>query len=222
MNRKFPLIIIYALLVVSCSNQTQTTTLPSGEDTSKSMQANSSENPVTNREWQISFGLTHDPEKDSVWGKPVSYYINNPECIELARKFYYGKMTPTDDDSTAILLAQSSSENKELRPFYRWCLDRTIDIQDGALGEYTGLPAREYLQNYPKEFIEFIDHDKSGNTLSNWIDAISYSGFYMEDDYKDTVAIKARIIKEIKLNCKDCSAIQMARLDSIVTVLYRL
>ena len=51
-------------------------------------------------DWQLGFGLTHDPEKDSVWGKPVSYYLKDKDCSAIAFDFYHGYMRPTDNGAT--------------------------------------------------------------------------------------------------------------------------
>lgn len=106
-----------------------------------------------NRDWQDGFGLTHNPDIDSIWNKPVSYYLSDKECSGLASDFYYGELRPSDNGTTSELLNLITTDNNKLRPFYRWCLNKPIQIQDGALGEYTGVPARQYAEKFPKEFL---------------------------------------------------------------------
>lgn len=101
-------------------------------------------------DWQEGFGLTYSIDFDSVWGKPMRYYITNRNCDSVARDFYLGVYRPKDEPKTARLLSLITTDNDSLRPFYRWILNKTILIQDGALGEYTGLPARKYAEKYPK------------------------------------------------------------------------
>ena len=74
--------------------------------------------------WQDSFGLTHDPEPDSVWGKPVKFYIGNPKCSAIAIDFYEGQFRPTDNNTTAALLELVTTDDNNLRPFYRWCVNK--------------------------------------------------------------------------------------------------
>ena len=123
---------------------------------------------LNNRNWQADFGLTHDPEKDSIWFKPVSYYLNDKNCSGLASDFYYGILRPSDDGTTDELLKLATSDNNKLRPFYRWCLNKTIIIQDGALGEHTGVPARKYAEKFPQEFFSYMDIDTSGEKYNEW------------------------------------------------------
>src|SRR4051812_7025503 len=85
-------------------------------------------NSTTDTSWQKGFELTHDPDVDSISGKPVSYYINDPKCAGIVSEFYYGYFRPTDNGATAELLKYAVSDNDKLRPFYRWCLNKTIQI----------------------------------------------------------------------------------------------
>ena len=141
---------------------------------------------VYNIDWQEGFGLTHDTLVDSIWQKPVKFYLDQPGCSPLARDFYFGIFRPSDNDSTAELLELATTDNGQLRPFYRWCLNKTIQIQDGALGEYTGVPARRYAEKFPIEFFVYMDQDTSGSRYLDWTAAISYSGFYDYDNDEQT------------------------------------
>jgi hypothetical protein len=169
------------------------------------------------RNWQESFGLKHDPDEDTVWNKPVSYYISDKECSGLARDFYYGELRPSDNGMTEELLQLVTTDNNKLRPFYRWCLNKTIQIQDGALGEYTGVPARQYAEKFPKEFFEYMDYDTTGNKYLDWVNSILYSGFYDKDDYKKPKDIRKRLIQTMKANCKNCSEQLKKRIDKFAT-----
>ncbi len=169
-----------------------------------------------NRDWQKGFDLTHNPEEDSVWNKPVSYYIFDKDCSGLASDFYYGELRPSDNGMTEELLNLVTTDNNKLRPFYRWCLNKTIQIQDGALGEYTGVPARHYAEKFPKEFFEYMDYDKTGDKYLDWVNSILYSGFYDQDDYKKPQDIRKRMSQAMKKNCKDCSEQLKERIDKFV------
>ena len=164
-------------------------------------------------DWQEGFGLTHEPDKDTIWYKPVNFYITDKECSGLSIDFYFGRLRPSDDYVTDELLKLAITDNKKLRPFYRWCLNKTIVIQDGALGEHTGIPARKYAEKFPKEFFEYMDIDTSGQKLIDWIGSISYSGFYDEDDYEKPKLIQHRMAQTMKLNCKNCDKKTINRID---------
>ena len=167
----------------------------------------------SNNDWQQGFGLTHNPEVDSIWGKPVKFYIDNPKCSPIAIDFYQGQFRPADNNTTAALLSLVTSNDNDLRPFYRWCLNKTIQIQDGALAEYTGVPARQYAEKFPKEFFMYMDYDTTGNKYTDWVNAILYSGFYDRDDYKMPQAIRKHMTETMKKNCNFCSDQLKKRID---------
>ncbi|MBS0646223.1 MAG: hypothetical protein JSR97_06495 [Verrucomicrobia bacterium] len=163
--------------------------------------------------WQEDFGLTHDPEIDSIWFKPVKFYIDNPKCSPIAIDFYQGQFRPTDNQTTEALLKLVATDDNNLRPFYRWCLNKTIQIQDGALAEYTGVPSRKYAEKFPKEFFQYMDIDTTSEKYKDWVGAISYSGFYDNEDYKKTAIIRQRMTSLMKQNCKNCSIELQSRID---------
>ena len=162
-------------------------------------------------DWQSGFNLSHDPNKDSIWGEAVDYYISDPACDALAFDFYYGSFKPEDNASTAELLDLCLTSNVKLRPFYRWCLDKTIEVADGALAEYPGEPARKYAEKYPEEFFEFVDAPENKHSYYNWVDIIAYSGLY-EYKYQNDKAYKA-ILSRMTNNCKDCSDELISRIE---------
>ncbi|SEG41222.1 hypothetical protein SAMN05421847_2259 [Halpernia humi] len=171
------------------------------------------ENIAKITDWQEGFNLSHNPKNDSIWGKPVEFYLNNKNCDSTAIKFYFGKYRPTDEPETQRLLNLTPTNNDSLRPFYRWILNKTILIQDGALGEYTGVSARRYAEKYPKEFFEYMDFDKSGEKYLDWTNAILYSGFYDKEDFKDSKQIQTDLIQTMSLNCKNCDEKMKNRID---------
>jgi hypothetical protein len=214
---KFPLLIFTLLLFIACSDK---------EAKTKNLSKTTSVDTVIKHDtlyinndpdWQQGFGLTHEPEKDSVWGKPVKFYIDNKNCSPIAIDFYLGEFRPTDNNTTAALLSLVTTDDNSLRPFYRWCLNKTIQIQDGALAEYTGVPARQYAEKFPKEFFEYMDTDTTKEKYSDWVSSISYSGFYDKDDYKKSGDIRKRMTQAMKENCKNCSEQLMKRIDKFAT-----
>jgi hypothetical protein len=162
--------------------------------------------------WQQNFGLTHDPEVDSIWGKPVKYYLENPKCSPIAIDFYTGAFRPSDDSTTAGLLALVITQEDDLRPFYRWCLNKTIQIQDGALSEYTGVPARQYAERYPKEFFEYMDIDTTMEKYKDWVGAIAYSGFYDFDENTKPEEMRKRLLQTMNGNCSNCGELLYMRI----------
>lgn len=202
MNKFFCL--VFLSFILSCKNNKDSV----NQDV---IQTKTTENNL-NTDWQENFGLTHDIDKDSIWNKPVRFYVDNPNCDKTAIAFYFGKFRPGDNKETSRLLELVVSDDINLSPFYRWVLDRTILVQDGALGEYTGVPARKYAEKFPNEFFEYMDIDPSGEKYSNWYNSILYSGSYEEDDYKPEI-IRQNLARTMKSNCKNCNENMKKRID---------
>ena len=161
------------------------------------------------RDWQKDFGLSHNPNEDTILGNPASMYLNNVHCSGLAKAFYYGQYKPTDDFITPELLNLALTEQDSLRPFYLWCLSKTILISDGALGEYIGSPARAFIEQYPKAFFELMDKENSPQLYNKWVSGIRYSGlldFYYTDKRFSRSEIQQILEKEMLKNCVSCSA----------------
>jgi hypothetical protein len=155
-----------------------------------------------NGDWQEEFGLSHDPKKDSIWGKPVSYYIEDEDCNAIAFDFYYDYIRPSDNGTITELLKLACSDNKKLRPFYRWCLHKTLFVSDGALSESVGVPARKYAEKFPDEFFEFLDFEKNKEEYEIWTSAIQYSGFFDYPNFKSNGELIDEHFKRMSKNLK--------------------
>ena len=147
----------------------------------------------------------------SIGGKPASFYLNNPKVSPLAKALYTARFRPTDNDSTARLLALVTTNDNSIRPFYRWCLDFTITISDGALGEYPGVPALAYATKFPQEFFAYMDKDASGQRYKRWVEIIAYSGLSNYNEAKPL--IRKGIIEDMTKKCQPCSAATNQRIN---------
>lgn len=143
------------------------------------------------------------PLPDFVGGKPVSFYLYNANIASIAKAFYRSQFRPGDNDSTTQLLSYVTTADSTIRPFYRWCLDFTITISDGALGEYPGDPALQYATKFPAEFFKYMDEDRSGERYKRWTEIIAYSG--LNDYSKPESEIQKEIINSLQQNCVSCS-----------------
>jgi len=164
-----------------------------------------------NKDWQKSFGLTHDPNIDSIWFKPVSYYLEDKECSPIAFEFYYGYIKPSDNGTTIELLKLAKTDNNKLRPFYRWCLNKTLIVSDGALGELVGVPARQYAEKFPDEFFNYLDIANNDGQYEMWTNAIAYSGYFDFDEYDNDKLNTQRLEKTMFSNLKNKSTSNINR-----------
>lgn len=162
--------------------------------------------------WKDRLTNVEYPLPDTIAGEAVSFYLQNPKINQIAKAFFEGKYRPSDNDSTELMFSDITTPDSKLRPFYRWCLDFTISISDGALGEYLGIPAFDYARMYPQEFFEFIDKDKSGQRYQQWIEMIAYSGL---NNYDDEFPAD-KIIGEIESNCLNCNQVIKERISYFI------
>ncbi|MES2837598.1 MAG: hypothetical protein V4667_08745 [Bacteroidota bacterium] len=163
------------------------------------------------KDWQKGFGLTHNLDKDSIWYNPVSYYISDSNCSGLAIDFYYGYLRPSDNGTTIELLKLATTNNKKLRPFYRWCLNKTLIISDGALAEVVGVPARQYVEKFPDDFFEYIDIEATNEKYKMWTQAIVYSGYFDYNDYDNYNLNRKRLEEKMTKNLQIKSAENLKR-----------
>ncbi|WP_345949826.1 hypothetical protein ABDD95_23555 [Mucilaginibacter sp. PAMB04274] len=198
-------LIIVLTLFFACNiyAQTNTTSIKS-----------KSHNKPTGDFWIDYFAIKHNPYKDSIDGKPVKFYLDHPKVAPIAKNFYKGKYRPSDNDSTSLLLSLCLTNNAEIRPFYRWCLNATIEIADGALSEYPGEPALNYAIKYPKEFFGYMDKDKSGIRYKNWVQIIAYSGL---PSYNNITFAKKYIVTRLTANCSNCTISYKHKIQKLAT-----
>lgn len=93
---------------------------------------------------------------DSLNGKPISFYLENPETNELVKSFYQGEFLPSDNDKTFALLDILVEKNEVIYPFYFHCLNSICLLSDGALSEVMGNPCLKMVYNYPNYTFSFF------------------------------------------------------------------
>ncbi len=200
---KFFILITY-VLSLSCNTKSRKVTPP--VDSLKTKIANTNQDTeILNKNLGVDRLTGNEYHKpDSFGGRPASFYLHNPKVAPIAKAFYLCKYRPIDDDSTTLLLSLVTNDDNDIRPFYRWCIDLTIQISDGALAEYPGEPALKYAIKFPKEFIEYMDNDTTLRRYGCWTEIINYSG--LPDYDKDSTYNCNYIIHKMTSNCKNCSA----------------
>jgi hypothetical protein len=203
LQMKFFLLAI--LFLVAC-NDNRTKTQKISADTTKSVNTLDTL-PIENL-WVDKLNGNKYYKPDSFNYRPASFYLSNPKVSPIAKALYNEQFRPEDNDSTTQLLALITTDNNEIRPFYRWCLDLTIQISDGALAEYPGEPALKYAIKFPREFMDYMNSDTSLARYGRWTEIITYSGLPNQDSTYNY----NYIVRKMSVNCKDCSK---QTLDSI-------
>ena len=200
-----PLIFISSLLLFACNDREKSSGQTSIDTTQVKLKvaALDTTQPVGNM-WVDRLNNAKYSLPDTIGGKPISFYLDNPKVASIAKSLYKGQFRPEDNDTTTQLLALVVTDDSIIRPFYRWCLDFTIQISDGALGEYPGEPALKYSTKFPKEFFTYMDKDTTGRRYKQWTEIMAYSGF---NDYtKKATEIQKEITSKMISNCKSCNS----------------
>ena len=198
---KFLLILL--VTCIACKNSTQINHKISADSAATLLQkVLSDSNNLSTNIWIDRLNVQKYSLPDSIGGKPVSFYLNNPNIDPIAKALYRGQFRPTDNDSTTALLTNVTTSDNTLRPFYRWCLDFTISISDGALAEYPGKPALKYALAFPKEFLNYINKDISGRRFARWTSIIAYSG--LEDYNRNKFEVEKEIVSKMISKCPSC------------------
>ena len=196
-------IIIAFVFFTACNNNKQASQQTSTDSSTTISQKNSADTTNSYKNiWVDRLNGEKYSLPDTISGKHVSFYLNNPKVASIAKALYNGKFRPTDNDSTTKLLSYVITDDNTIRPFYRWCLDFTIAISDGALGEYPGSPALAYATKFPKEFFDYMDKDTSGQRYKQWTEIIAYNG--LNDYNKKKSEIEKEIISKMLLKCPSC------------------
>ena len=187
-----PLLALYACKQVFQKN----TTSGSGSFTA-------SQSAKTNG-WAQQTGITLNSLQDSIWEQPVQYYLDRPGCSPLALRFYEGNLPLHNSDSVVALFALTTTADPELRPFYRWCLTKAMQLPHIDLAELAAAPARSYAESFPNEFFYYMDQDGTGDRYRIWADAIGYGG-YTDTSTESYTDARAALVRHMKKNCRSCN-----------------
>jgi hypothetical protein len=207
-------VLLTLMLISACTDNKQAplqTSTESSKIFSQPVSVDTTKNPTNI--WIDRLTGEKYPLPDSIGGKPIAFYLNSSKVASIAKALYKGQFRPTDNDSTTLLLSYVTTNEKTIRPFYRWCLDFTIAISDGALAEYPGEPALNYAIKFPEEFFNYLDNDPTYRRFARWTAIITYSG--LPDYGKDSTFNYNIIVEKMTANCKECPKSMIERIKAL-------
>lgn len=167
-------------------------------------------NPKINNDIKEDTTIKKYSTNDTIQKMNFEFYLHEKNISELAKNYYTGKFKPTDNPETDKLLNLSLTTDTTLRPFYFWCLNDIISNADGALMEYVGEPARRYIEEFPVEFLYYIDNRRIN--VADWQTAINYSGYYGNEQSENAKAVLKNFTTAILKKCTHCNDFQIKRL----------
>lgn len=94
----------------------------------------------------------------------IHFYLSHPKVSKTAKDFYNKKFKVSDDDRTFSIFDSLNTKNNATRPFYIFLCSKIMEHSDGALSEFTGSCAKEFIEKHPKALFDFF---KQPNKLLN-------------------------------------------------------
>ena len=135
---------------------------------------------------------------DSLNGKPISFYIENPETNELVKSFYQGEFLPSDNDETFELLDILVEKNEVIYPFYFHCLNSICLLSDGALSEVMGEPCLKMVSNYPNYTFSFFV--ENSELFEDYTGMIGYELFFQKYGTSNIQISESEFLENLKEN----------------------
>lgn len=128
---------------------------------------------------------------DSLSNPNSYYYLSNIPIEESSRLILIDSINPSDNKITFDAMDSLSSSNQKTRDYFFKVFIKILDKADGALSEVIGSYTINYIEKYPKEFIErtskidvkyfecfasFTGYELgfSNDQGSNWLDSLNY------------------------------------------------
>lgn len=103
----------------------------------------------------------------------ISSYLDSKYISQVAKDYYNGKFTATDDSRTLSILDSVATANHSTRPFYLLLMSRMMKSADGALSEAIGERCKDFVEQHPNQTISFLFNERGQKFLDSWGKAIA-------------------------------------------------
>jgi hypothetical protein len=114
-------------------------------------------------------------------GRPISYYLGNPDIDGYSKLFYQGKFAASEDAQTYSFLDSVLTSNAETRPFYVYVFNSVMTVADGALAEHVAENCWKYFEKFPCEFFSLKKNPNYSKNYKYWFDNASLRYYYEEE-----------------------------------------
>jgi len=200
---KLIIITILAFGLFACNNITDTKTV---------------ENETKKDSFAYSDNFSNDKNDNKTDNFDCNFdkFLKDPKTPKLAKDLFNNTAkNPTENEPIAYF-DNFKSKDKQEREFYFKAVTNSYKIADGAYSEGLGYTAKEFIENYPKDFASFFDN-KSCITYSDleiWA-SILVLEFAIDSDGEYDKPIIDPFINKLKSNCKECSSTQKETINKL-------
>lgn len=132
-------------------------------------------------------------------GKPISFYLNNPQIDKSAKKFYKGELRIIGDSIPHYFADSLLTKNSETRPFYFFIFNQLVDMSTGKMVNSIAPKCTDYVQMYPCEFFNFFNQSEIEINVVKWT---TYIGQTLMDKPK-YFDYKGQVDSKLKAECAD-------------------
>ncbi len=136
--------------------------------------------------------------------------LQDPKTTQLAKEIFQGKAKTLSDNEALAYFEKLKSKSQQDRNFYFKVITKSYSIADGAYAEGLGYEAKNFLEDNPYEFTEFIDNQDciTLKDLSVWVDML-IGEFTIEQAGERDNSFIDEYIHSLRKGCKKCSSSQL-------------
>ena len=138
-------------------------------------------------------------------GKPISYYLENPDIDGCSKLFYQGKFAASDDLQTYAFLDSVLTNNAATRPFYVYVFNSVMSVADGALAEHIAENCWKYFEKFPCEFFSLKQDQHFVKNYKYWFDNASLRYYYDEESLAASQERLDKLSAIVSSQCSTCA-----------------
>jgi len=147
--------------------------------------------------------------------------VKDTNTPKLAKDIYFDNEWKLNIDNDALALLDSlTAEDKSARPFYFKVVTKTMEKSDGYFAEGLGYAGKQYVENNTQEFVAYFDNKQcfTERDLTTWVDILMLEFSLLAENEFDKLYVD-NYLKELNINCKNCSAIHKETLNKFSLIL---
>jgi len=146
------------------------------------------ENKPNEKLWEVNKNFT-----ESLNGKPITFYLNNPQIDRFSKIYYQGQFKLYDNSETFAFLDSVLTLNNETSPFYFYIFNSVLNQSDGALSEYVTGICLKYFEKLPCEFLNCCKNEDCKVSKSKWTGFIGFQLYSKIDFDKFVILIDRKV-----------------------------
>lgn len=164
---------------------------------------------------------TREIDPDELVGhRTLSEHLADVLIPRSFRELYTGARAPSDDEATdALMDSLTVSTDSRRHPFYFAVFTRRILGSDGALGEASGVYAREYVETRPQRFLDYFTSESwtAPADFREWAYAVLLE-LSIAEDGEPGIKVE-KLCERMKRNCPEATPRQVRMIDDFARIM---